>query len=524
MSLFTNSNNLKACRELLIEVDDTGAIILISHNCYEILGFTQNELLNTYIDTLLGYSFNYLLSHSNIQTSISKKDGQKLFFDVISKPLISDNSKIVGVHLSLINISKYVHIEEQYNEFIKTFERAKDIVFRFQIQPEFKFLYISPSVKDILGYDAESHYMNPSFPFELIHPDDIKIQQSKVNKHTDFSKTFCVRFKHKDGYYVWIEDYLVPTFDDNGDLVYVSGISRDVTERKELERILQEQKEELEMDITAEIRANKVMEKTLKTQEELLVNISHELKTPLNVISSTAQLLDMYYKNDSLEIKMDALIKYINSIKLNSYRLSKLINNIIDTSKIEAGFFELNLSNNNIVEVIEEIVMSVTNFTEIKGLSIIFDTDIEEKIIACDPEKIERIILNLISNAIKFSNEGGEILVNIKDMDEWVEISVKDNGVGIEKEHLDMIFDRFKQVDKSLSRNTEGTGIGLSLVKSIAQLHGGKISVESEYGKGSKFIVVLPARSVTNPNTLFNKNMKNKAESIEVEFSDVYKC
>lgn len=524
MSLFTNSNNLKACRELLIEVDNTGVIASISHNCYEILGFTQNELLNTYIYTLLGYSFDSLLLHANIHTSISKKDGKKLFFDIMSNPLISDNSKIIGVHLSLINVSKYVHIEEQYNQFIKTFEKAKDIVFRFQILPEFKFLYISPSVKDILGYDAESHYTNPSFPFELIHPDDIEIQQSKVDKHSDFSKTFCVRFKHKDGHYVWIEDYLVPTFNDNGDLIYVSGISRDVTERKELERILQEQKKELEMDITAEIRANRIMEKTLRSQEELLVNVSHELKTPLNVISSTAQLLDMYYKNDSLDIKKDALIKYINSIKINSYRLSKLINNIIDTSKIEAGFFELSLSNNNIVEVVEEIVMSVTNFTEIKGLNIIFDTDIEEKIIACDPEKIERITLNLISNAIKFSNEGGEIFVNIKDRDEWVEISVKDNGVGIEKDHLDMIFDRFKQVDKSLSRNAEGTGIGLSLVKSIAQLHGGSISVESEYGKGSKFTVLLPARAVTEQHTLFNRNMKNRTESIEMEFSDVYKC
>lgn len=121
--------------------------------------------------------------------------------------------------------------------------------------------------------------------------------------------------------------------------------------------------------------------------------------------------------------------------------------------------------------------------------------------IHCDPEKIERIILNLISNAIKFSNEGGEIFVNIQDMNEWLEISVRDNSVGIEKDHLDMIFDRFKQVDKSLLRNAEGTGIGLSLVK---------------------YIVVLPARAVTKQHTLLNRNMKNRTENIEVEFSDVY--
>jgi len=521
MNLLTNSNNLKICRELLIQVDDTGIITLISHNCYDILGFTQNEILNTYIDNLLGYRFNGLLSHTNIQTSILNKDGEKLFFDIVSKPLINDSSKIVGVHLSLININKYVHIEEQYKQFIKTFEKTKDIIFRVQILPEYKFLYLSPSIKDILGYDVELHFSNPYFPFEVVHPEDIGIQKGKMDKHSDFSEPFCVRFKHKNGHYIWMEDYVVPTFDNNGDLLSISGISRDITERKKLEEKLQEQKKALELDVTAEIKANQIMEKTLKSQEELFVNISHELKTPLNVISSTAQLLDMYFKNDSLEHKKDTFIKYINSIKLNSYRLSKLINNIVDTSKIEAGFFEVNLSNNNIVEVVEEIIMSITNFTEIKGLNIIFDTDIEEKIIACDPEKIERIILNLISNAIKFSNEGGEIFVNIEDMNEWVEISVRDNGVGIEKKHLDMIFDRFKQVDKSLSRNAEGTGIGLSLVKSIVELHGGSISVESEYGKGSKFIVILPARAVIKQHTLFNRNMENRNERIQVEFSDV---
>ena len=277
------------------------------------------------------------------------------------------------------------------------------------------------------------------------------------------------------------------------------------------------------IDITVEVKSNIVMEKALKSQGEFLANISHELKTPLNVIFSAVQLFSLYCDSGSLEEKKDLIIKYIESIKQNSYRLSKLINNIVDTSKIEAGFFELNLSNNNIVEVVEDVVMSVTNFTEIKGLNIIFDTDIEDKVIACDPVKIERIVLNLISNAIKFSNKGEEILVDIKDKNEFVEISVKDNGVGIEKRHLDMIFDRFKQVDKSLSRNAEGTGIGLSLVKSIVELHGGNISVESEYGIGSKFIVVLPAREVIEQNMIFSKDIGNRNENIQVEFSDVYK-
>ena len=276
------------------------------------------------------------------------------------------------------------------------------------------------------------------------------------------------------------------------------------------------------IDITTEIKSNIAMEKTLKAQGEFLVNMSHELKTPLNVICSAAQLFNMYCNSGSLDDKKDSIIKYIASIKKNSYRLSKLINNIVDLSKIEAGFFNLNLSNNNIVEVIEEIVMSVTIFTDSKGLNITFDTDIEEKVIACDTEKIERVVLNLISNAIKFSNEGDEIFVNIKDKYEFVEISVKDNGIGIEDKDLDMIFDRFKQVEKSLSRNAEGTGIGLSLIKSIVELHGGSIYVESEFGKGSKFTVRLPSRKVIHENMLYNSKVKGGEEKIRVEFSDVY--
>ena len=276
------------------------------------------------------------------------------------------------------------------------------------------------------------------------------------------------------------------------------------------------------IDVTTEIRSNIAMEKALKLQEEFFVNISHELKTPLNVIYAASQLLNMYCNSGQLDEKKDSFIKYIYSIRQNSNRLSKLINNIVDLSKIEAGFFELHLSNNNIVEVVEDIVMSVTTFTDSKHLNIIFDTDVEEKIIACDPENIERIVLNLISNAIKFSDADGEITVNVKDLNEFVEISVKDNGIGIEEEYLDMIFDRYKQVDKSLSRNAEGTGIGLSLVKSIITLHGGSIHVESEIGKGSVFTVMLPSKNVLNQNMLYSSKVKSENENIRVELSDVY--
>jgi len=359
---------------------------------------------------------------------------------------------------------------------------------------------------------------------KLIRPDIISIRQLTQERIEDLFKPFepfdinkyhqyiNEIIKDKKTKYLNKKSYLI-----NGNQVYWNVILEPISYvNGEIQEILI-----VVIDVTDEVKSNIVMEKTLKSQGEFLANISHELKTPLNVIFSAVQLFSLYCNNGSLDDKKNSIIKYIDSIKLNSYRLSKLINNIVDSSKIEAGFFEINLSNNNIVGVVEEIVMSVTDFIDSKGLNIIFDTDIEEKIIACDPEKIERIILNLISNAIKFSNAGDEIFVEVKDKNEYIEISVSDTGVGIKKKNLDMIFDRFKQVDKSLSRNAEGSGIGLSLVKSIVELHDGSISVQSEFGKGSKFIVKLPVKKVMQENNLSINNIRNISESIQVEFSDV---
>lgn len=278
------------------------------------------------------------------------------------------------------------------------------------------------------------------------------------------------------------------------------------------------------MDISKEVKAKNKIQETLKIQDEMFSNISHELKTPLNVIFSTNQLMEFYLKNNSFEANKEKFFNCINIITQNCYRFIKLINNIIDTSKIESGFLKLNLHNENIVNIIEDIVQSVSNYIETKGLNIIFDTNTEEKIIACDPDKIERIILNLISNAIKFTNSNGSIFINLINKGDTVEICIRDTGIGMNQEHLDNIFKRFHQVDKSLSRNAEGSGIGLSLVKSIVELHGGKISVESKQGEGSIFKIELPSKVIENPKvTQENKSMNSKIEMINIEFSDIYK-
>ncbi|MDF2879427.1 MAG: sensor signal transduction histidine kinase, partial [Clostridia bacterium] len=154
-----------------------------------------------------------------------------------------------------------------------------------------------------------------------------------------------------------------------------------------------------------------------------------------------------------------------------------------------------------------------------------FDTDIEEKIVACDSDKIERIILNLLSNAIKFTKSGGKIEVTLADADDTIKISIKDTGIGIPKEKQNFIFERFIQIDKSLSRNREGSGIGLSLVKSLVELHNGNISVNSVHGQGSEFIIVLPAFVLPQAEVSLDfpsAPIESKIDRINIEFSDIY--
>jgi len=263
-------------------------------------------------------------------------------------------------------------------------------------------------------------------------------------------------------------------------------------------------------------------EETLEMNDKLFVNMSHELNTPLNIIYSSAQLMELYITNDSIETDKVKIIKCVNSIKQNCFRLRKLVNNLLDLSEIKTGSLNLNLSNENIVEVIENMVQLSAEFLSGMKLNLIFDSNVEEKIIAFDVEKIERVILNLISNAIKFSNPGEKIFINLIDKCETVEISVKDNGIGMEKLFQERIFERFSQVDKSLSRSAEGSGIGLSFVKSIIDMHDGRVSVESKVGEGSVFKFELPNKTLDESNNPFKfTNYNDKIEMISIELSDI---
>ncbi|GLC32577.1 sensor histidine kinase [Clostridium omnivorum] len=292
--------------------------------------------------------------------------------------------------------------------------------------------------------------------------------------------------------------------------------------------------EELKLKNSSKLLENEVSRTNLLLEESKRANelmtqqfsiLSHELKTPLNIIFSSLQLLESCYKASSLVPETGMFLKYSNIMKQNCYRLTRLINNIVDMNKIELGFSSLNLKNSNIIEVIENITLSVVEHASLKNISIVFDTDVEEKIISCDSEKIERIMLNLLSNAIKFTEAGGSVIVSICDKNDYILISVKDSGIGIPEDMLEKIFDTFTQVDGSLTRNTEGSGIGLSIVKSFTEMHGGEVTAKSQLGKGSDFIIKMPVNNIENESNTDNQedsSLNDNEEKVNMEFSDVY--
>lgn len=292
---------------------------------------------------------------------------------------------------------------------------------------------------------------------------------------------------------------------------------RDITDEKKVEEILRLNAEENQKLLKEAIDFDRV-------KTEFFCNISHELRTPLNIIFSTLQLMEFYNKNNYILDSKNMLGKYIGTMKQNCQRLLRLINNLIDMTKIDSGYFQIHLRNCNIVSLIEEITLSVAGYISNKSISLLFDTDTEEKIVACDADKIERIMLNLLSNAVKFTKAGGQISVSLHDNGERVEISVKDTGIGIPEDKLGIVFERFRQVNSSLTRDHEGSGIGLSLVKSLVEMHGGRVYAKSTCGLGSEFVVELPVR-VTNKENMRDVDInvrKNCIDRINIEFSDIY--
>lgn len=324
------------------------------------------------------------------------------------------------------------------------------------------------------------------------------IWKSIINKNKTYSNKEYkyVNFKGEVSYW----DVTIIPYLENGRVTYVIEIIKDVTEA---------------------VIQSKNLKSVLKMQEQFFSFIAHEFRTPLTVIYSALQAMEVICKDELT----DKSRNYINKIRKSSLQQLRLVNNLLDITRADAGYLKIHTSYVDIVHITESIVDSVSVYAEQKNIRLNFYSNINSKFMLLDDEKYERILLNLLSNAIKFTPENKHIDIRLHQIHKEISMEIEDWGVGIPEDKLDIIFDRFKQVDNSLTRKGEGSGIGLSLVKLLVEAMEGDIRVKSNIGEGTTFTIKLPIKEgCKQPQLgLIQEALSDRLnQSMNIEFSNIY--
>lgn len=518
---FICDNTIKSISDCIVEY--------IQGNCSLENGTLYTEISNSIINNILKYR-----ERSNIKFIVYIfKCYRKAYVDIVLKEGLDDKSKLditnyierffdkleISACSNALSIEKKQNTEDTLKEnedsYRKLLEVMPDAVY---VHCDGKVAYTNKAGAKLMGYLNSKDIVGKS-QYELLEVDDydktlIKQQDDITMRNGKLPPVERKFFRKIDGKFLEVETTSTVILHEGQKSIL--NITRDISERKRIEFLKQKVKQKT-------LLLNKTIEYN-KLRTEFFANISHELRTPLNMILGSIQLVSIMGDNQGLTDPDIKIKKYMAIIKQNCYRLLRLVDNLIDITKIDAGYLEISLKNDDIVKVVEDIVQSVAEYVESKGLELVFDTDIEEKYMAFDADKIERIMLNLISNAIKFTKLSGKVYVNIYDKLDSITITVRDTGIGVPLEKHKEIFERFVQVDKSLSRKREGSGIGLSLVKSLVEMHNGKVYLNKEITQGSEFIIDLPVKildEMKESNESLNVG-ENYIERIKVEFSDIY--
>ena len=260
----------------------------------------------------------------------------------------------------------------------------------------------------------------------------------------------------------------------------------------------------------------------LKSEElktEFYSNISHELRTPINLIYSAIQLTEININDNNME----SIEKNNETIKHNCLRLIRTINNFIDTNRVSEGYLVPNLKIYNIVSIVENIALTSNKYIERINNSLIFDSEEEEFYAECDKDIMERVILNILSNSVKFGKCGGTIDINISSKSDVIIIVIKNSSYIVDEEAKTFLFDKFTKINKSLNRKKEGSGLGLYLTKELLHLQKGTITLESDAYSGTKFVITLP-RSYDLENCELEEDfeMNPVEDKVDIEFSDIY--
>ncbi|HEU4640895.1 MAG TPA: ATP-binding protein [Gemmatimonadaceae bacterium] len=451
---------------------------------------------------------------------VDPHEGSDLLFEVLAHPLpaaISRQGAYVSVLRDVTDLKRAsIELERQFN-------RARVTEMEATRERDRLNLILNNVGDPILVTDDQAKIilMNPQAE-QLFEPpagttDRVLLQRVRGNdtKFSTLISDFAVSsaterreritlLQPQDGREQPMEVVAGKVLNERGEPLAIVSALHDLTKQAENERLYQELKtlnSELEDRIrmaTADLEAQNLrlqwqsseLEKAYRLKSEFLANMSHELRTPINaLIGYTALMLDRIY--GELTPKQ---VEGLTRIQASSQHLLALINDILDLAKIEAGKMPVHLEPTALRPILLEVAAQIEPLVRRRALEFRLEVDESIPVLYTDPTKVKQIVLNLLSNAVKFTHRGS-VSLTARAVGQHLEIRVADTGIGIKPQHLDVIFEEFRQVDQSRTREYGGTGLGLSITRKLISLLGGEIGVQSEYGRGTTFIVLLPVRS-----------------------------
>ena len=398
------------------------------------------------------------------------------------------------IHRNKIEADQQSELIHSENRFRQMAENIREVFWSYEPSGD-QISYASPAYEHVLGYPVDTFLEYPLAILQTVHPEDFeKAKKVALEIAVGTSASTEVRVVHPDGSIHWVWARGFPVLDNQNKVISVAGIISDITERKQAQEKLEELNQTLEQRVqerTEElVVANLALDKAARMKDEFLAGMSHELRTPLTSILGFSEALQLKAYGELSE-KQE---KIIRTIEESGRHLLELINDVLDLAKIEAGKLELQFGPCSLAEICQSSVKLTKGMAQQKGLYVHYSGISEPVKLVADARRIKQVLVNLISNAVKFTPENGEIGLDVEadPVEQIIRLSVWDKGIGIKPEDLHKLFKPFTQIDSSLAREYSGTGLGLSLVYRLVESHNGGIEVDSEFGKGSRFTVTLP--------------------------------
>jgi len=505
---------LELASEAIIVTNTTGKIVVFNAKAEDVFGYDHTEVLGHTVEFLMPerYHQSHVAHRAAYREKPSKRSmgkTQNLFAqrkDGTEFPIEAGLSFIqtkdgTFVMTFLTDITERKRAEEEIKRLNESLERrAVESETRYQqivelaeegiwvIDSEAKTTYVNQAMARMLGYSETEMLARPIYDF--IYEVDYQTAQSNLEaRKQGTGEKHEFKLKAKDGKAVWTYTSTSPVLDEKGKMLWSCSLVYDITERKQAEEQLRQSSERISL-------ANAELARATRLKDEFLASMSHELRTPLNAILGLSEAL----QEEVYGPLTDRQQRSLSTIEQSGKHLLELITEILDLSKIESGKMELQIAPVSLQNLCESSLAFVKQQAHQKKIELRSKVSQGLSEIELDERRIRQVLVNLLSNAVKFTPEGGKVGLEVEANpdSEILQFRVIDTGIGIAPENIDKLFKPFVQLDSSLSRRYAGTGLGLALVRRIAELHGGSVCLESEIGKGSQFTVSLPWREAAN--------------------------